>query len=201
MNVIADKSYTEKSNTYDDNIDNEILCTEYEDIIVFEDNSLTPTTVHIDTPNDIIIKDLLTNKKFDTIVGLLDEKNLDFVIGMLSDNPFANHTREVVREILMEALFSQNEVVVDGAGVCDSLFALLDMYKHNDNHIPDLSDHLLFTAAERVTPIRYPIKITKQTAMYKLLDTEHNELLKQSISNFPELPKYIQEYLRRQELR
>ena len=127
---------TPTGNKYYDNIDNKILCTEYEGTIVFEDNTLTPATVHTDTPNDIIIKDLLTTGKFDTIVGLLNEKNLDFVIGMLSDNTFADHTREVVCEIIMAALLSQNEVVVDGAGVCDSLFALLDMDKHDANHIP-----------------------------------------------------------------
>ena len=101
----------------------------------------------------------------------------------------------------MEAILSQNEVIVDGAGVCDSLFSLLDMDKHNDNHIPGPSDHLLFPAAERVVSIWYPIKFTKQTAMNKLLDAEQNELLKQGISNFPKLPKHIQEYLCRQQLK
>merc|ERR1712238_532084 len=123
---------------------------------------------------------------------------LDFVIGMLSDNPLDKHTREVVRGILMEALTPVNDVV-DGAGVCDSLFALLDMDKHDDTHIPGRSDHLLFTAAERVVPVRYPIKIAEPTAMDKLLDAEHNEFLKQGISNVLELPKHIQEYLRRQQ--
>ena len=72
---------------------------------------------------------------------------------MLSNIPCADHIIEVVCRILMEALLSQNEVVVDGAGVCDSLFSLLDMDKHNDNHIPGLSDHLLFPALERVVSI------------------------------------------------
>ena len=71
--------------------------------------------------------------------------------------------------------------------------------KADDNHIPSRSDHLLFTAAERVVPIRYRMKIPESTAMDKLLDAEHNELLKQGINNFPELPKRIQEYLRRQQ--
>ena len=35
--------------------------------------------------------------------------------------------------------------------------------------------------------------------MDKLLDAEHNEFLKQGISNVLELPKHIQEYLRRQQ--
>merc|ERR1712161_93950 len=73
--------------------------------------------------------------------------------------------------------------------------------KADDNHIPGQSDHLLFTAAERVVPIRYPIKITKPTTMDKLLEAEHNELLKQGISNFSDLPKQIQEYLRQQQLK
>merc|ERR1712238_95787 len=125
---------------------------------------------------------------------------LDFVISILSDNPLDKHTREVVRGILMEALTPMNDVV-DGAGVCDSLFALLDMDKHDDNHIPGRSDHLLFTEAERVVPVRYPIRITEPTAMDKLLDAEHNEFLKQGISKFPELPKHIQEYLRQQQVK
>ena len=37
--------------------------------------------------------------------------------------------------------------------------------------------------------------------MDKLRDAKQNELLKQGISNFPELPKRIQEYLRRQHLK
>ena len=52
-----------------------------------------------------------------------------------------------------------------------------------NEHILCPSNHLIFTAAERVVPIQYPIKIYKQTAMYKLLDAEHNVLLAQGISN------------------
>ena len=37
--------------------------------------------------------------------------------------------------------------------------------------------------------------------MDKLLDAEHNALLKQGISKFLELPKHIQEYLRRQQFK
>ena len=77
---------------------------------------------------------------------------------MLSEDPSDDDTREAVCGILMEALLSQDEVVVDGAGVCDSLFALLDMDKHDDTNIPGRSDHLLFTAAERVVPIGYHIR-------------------------------------------
>ena len=39
--------------------------------------------------------------------------------------------------------------------------------KTNDKHIPCPYDHLLFTAAERVVQIGYPIKISEQTAMEK----------------------------------
>ena len=187
----------EKSNNYYDNIDNEIFRNE-ESTIVFEDNSLAPTSIRTDKPNNIIIKDLFTVERFDMIVGLLNEDTLDFVFGIISDNPLDEHTREVVRGVLMEALLSMNDVV-DRAGVCDSLFALLDMDKHDDSYIPGQSDHLLFTKAERVVPVRYPIKIPEPTAMDKFLDAEHNEFLKQGISNVLELPQHIQEYLRRQQ--
>merc|ERR1712238_128812 len=63
---------------------------------------------------------------------------------------------------------------------------------------PGRSDHLLFTAAQRVVPNQYPTKIAEPTAMDKLHDAEHNELLKQGIT-FLELPKHIQQYLRRQQ--
>ena len=111
--IIEDKSNHDEftvSNKYYDSIDNEILQNE-ESTIVFEDNSLAPTIVHTDNPNNIIIKDLLTTKRFDIIVGLLNEDTLDSVISILSDNPLADHKREVVCGILMEALLSQNEVV------------------------------------------------------------------------------------------
>ena len=96
----------EKSNNYYDNIDTDILRTEYEDVIVFED-SLAPTTISTDNHNDIIIEVLLTTEKFDIIVCLLNEDTLDFVIGILLDNPLADHTREVICGILMEALSRQ----------------------------------------------------------------------------------------------
>ena len=195
---ITEEEEDEESTNYYDNIDNKIFRNE-ESTIVFEDNSLVPSTVHTDSPN-IIIDDLLTTKRLNTIVDLLKEDTLDFVIGILSDNPLDDHTREVVCGVLMEVLLSKNDVV-DGVGVCDSLFALLDMDKHDDNHIPGRSDHLLFTAAQRVVPIQYPIKITKPTAMNKLLDAEHNEFLKQGTSKFLELPKHIQEYLRQKQIK
>ena len=67
----------EKSNNCH-NIDNEIFQNE-ESTIVFEENSLAPTTaVRTDNPN-IIIEDLLTIERFDMIVGLLNEDTLDHV--------------------------------------------------------------------------------------------------------------------------
>ena len=81
-----------KSNNYYDSVDNGILQNE-ESTIIFEDNSIVPTTVRTDNPNNIIIEDLLTANRFDIIVGLLNEDTLDFVfdfgIGILSDNPVA----------------------------------------------------------------------------------------------------------------
>mmetsp|Transcript_35815 Transcript_35815/g.40262 ORF Transcript_35815/g.40262 Transcript_35815/m.40262 type:complete len:179 (+) Transcript_35815:2-538(+) len=79
------------------------------------------TTVCMDIPNNIIIDDLSTSKNFDTVIGLLNEETVNYVWGMLSENPSDDNTREAVRGILMEVLSSQDEVVVDGAGMCDSL--------------------------------------------------------------------------------
>jgi len=53
-------SPTPASNNYYDNIDNKILRNE-ESTIVFEDDSSATTTVCTDNPNDITIKDLLSN--------------------------------------------------------------------------------------------------------------------------------------------
>ena len=100
-----------------DDIDNKILQTEYEGTIVFEDYSSAPTTVHTANPSNIIINDLSTTEKFDTIVRLLNEDTLDFVCEMLSEDPCDEDTREVVYGIIMEALLSLDDVVVDGAGV------------------------------------------------------------------------------------
>ena len=69
VNVIADESYTEKRNNCYDNIDNKILRTEYEDIILFEDNSLALTTLCTDNPNDIIIENLLTTKNSKSLLA------------------------------------------------------------------------------------------------------------------------------------
>ena len=117
------------SNNYYDYIDNEILQTEYEGTIVFEDDYLAPTTICTDNPNNITIKDLLSNKNINTVVNLIDEDTLEYVYGMLLEDPRDEDTREFVCEIIMEALLSQDDVVVGGAGVCDSLFAILDSDK------------------------------------------------------------------------
>ena len=88
---------TPTSNNYYNNIDNEILQTEYEGTIGFEDDSSAPTTVRTDNPNNVI-EDLLSTKNINTIVDLIDETILEFVIGMLSENTFDDDTREVFVE-------------------------------------------------------------------------------------------------------
>ena len=96
---------TPTSNSYCDNIDNKTLKTEHEGTIVFEKNSLVPTTVPADNPNNII-KDLLSSKNINTVVNLIDKTTLEYVYGMLSEDPCDDDTREVVCGILMEALLS-----------------------------------------------------------------------------------------------
>ena len=134
---ITEEEEDKESNNYYDSIDNEIFRNE-ESTIVFEENSLAPATIRKDNPNNIIIEDLLTIVRFDMIVGLLNEDTVDFVIGSLSD--LLDDHREAFRGILIEALVSINDVV-DGAGVCDSLFALLDIDKDDDSHILGLIDY------------------------------------------------------------
>ena len=53
LNITKDKSYTEKSNNYYEDIDNEILQTECEDTIVFEDceDAEEPTTKNVTFTN------------------------------------------------------------------------------------------------------------------------------------------------------
>ena len=48
---------------------------------------------------------------------------------MLSENPYDDNTRETVCKILMEALSTHDDIFVDGAFVCDSLFVLFDIDK------------------------------------------------------------------------
>ena len=138
-NTTDEEEENKKSNNYYDNIDNEIFQNE-KNTIVFEENSLAPTTVRIDKPNNIIIKDLLTTKRFDMIFVLLNEDTLDFVIGSLSGNPLDDH-REVVHGILMDAFLPMADGV-DGAGVCDSLFALLNMDKHDQDYRADCNGQI-----------------------------------------------------------
>ena len=110
--------------------------TEYEGTIVFEDDSLALTTVRTTTiPNNTIIENLSTTVKVDTtdllltVVDHLDENTVEYVYVIISENPYDDNTRETVCEILMEALLAQDDIVVDGAVVCDSLFAILDSDK------------------------------------------------------------------------
>jgi len=121
------------SNNYYDNIDNEILRTEYEGTIVFEDNSLAPTTVRTDIPNNIIIEDLSNCKNFDTVIGLLKQW---ITFGECYQRILLMMIQERLFGILMEVLSSQDEVVDDGAGVCDSLFELFnDFNKHQQQQL------------------------------------------------------------------
>ena len=77
----------EKSNNYYDNIDNEILQTEYEGTIVFEDceddetRPLTTTAIDL-TPS---IADELA-QVIPTLAKLLDEDTVVYVIGMLLED-------------------------------------------------------------------------------------------------------------------
>ena len=56
----------------------------------------------------------------------LDDDTIGYVSGVLSEDPFDDDARSAVREFLVEAL---DDCGVDSVGVCDSLFALLDLNK------------------------------------------------------------------------
>ena len=135
VNIIKDDSYTEKCNNYYDNIDDEILQTEYEGTLVFEEDSLALTSVRTTNANDTIIRDVSTTvqvnttKLLHTVVDYLDEKTLEYIYGMLLEHPYDDDTRETAHQILMEALSAQDDITVDRLVVCESLFALLDMDK------------------------------------------------------------------------
>ena len=77
-NTTEEEEEDEKSNNYYDYIDNKIFQNE-ESPIVFEESFLAPATIRTDNPNNIIIEDLLTIKRFDSIVGILKEDTLDFL--------------------------------------------------------------------------------------------------------------------------
>ncbi len=57
----------------------------------------------------------------------LDEDTLAYVSGVLSEDPFDEDARSAVRELLVDALSQEDLDDVDAVGVCDSLFALLDL--------------------------------------------------------------------------
>ena len=152
----------ENSNNYYDNIDNKILRTEYEGTIVFEDDSLALTTVSTTTkPNDTIIKDLSTTVKVDTtellltVIDRLKENTLEYIYGMLSKNPYDDNTRETVCEILMEALSAQDDIFVDGAVVCNSLFVLFDINKQQQQRDTTSANNLSIVISTN-TKIRPP---------------------------------------------
>ena len=60
------------------------------------------------------------------VAKLLDEYTFDYIYGTLSEYLYDDDTRGFVCGILIETLLSQNDGIVDRADVCDSLFALLD---------------------------------------------------------------------------
>ena len=64
-----------------------------------------------------------------TVVNLIDDNTLEYIYGMLSEDPCNDDTKEFVHGILMEVLLSQDDVVVDGVGVCDSFCVILDSDK------------------------------------------------------------------------
>ena len=143
---------TTTSNNYYDNIDNEILRTEYEGTIVFDDSPAL-TTVCTDIPNDSIINELSITEKVDTIAGLLNEGTLEFVYGMLLEIPYDDYIREITCERIMEALSSQDEVAVDGAEFCADLCAFLDIDKQKQQQID--------TTTANILPIATPPRNTK----------------------------------------
>ena len=64
------------------------------------------------------------------VAKLFNKDTVEFVNGMLLEDPDDNGTKEFVCEILVEALLSQLDFGgVDGAALCDRLFALLDFNK------------------------------------------------------------------------
>ena len=48
---------------------------------------------------------------------------------------------------------------------------------------------MTWVVVKRVVLMNYPIQVYKHTIIYKLIDAEHNKLLKQGISIFSDLPK------------
>ena len=60
-------------------------------------------------------------------IQCLDEDTVEYVSGMLSEDPFDEDARSAVRELLVDALSQEDNGDLDVVGVCDSLFALLDL--------------------------------------------------------------------------
>ena len=155
----------EKNNNYYDNIDHKILQIEYKGTIVFEEDPLALTTVRTTNVNDTIIKDVSTIVKVDTtkllhtVVDYFDEKTLEYIYGILLEYPYDDDTKETVCEILMEALSAQDDIVIDGSVVCDSLFASLDMDKQQQQRDTTSANNLPIAISTN-TKIRPPTTST-----------------------------------------
>lgn len=104
-------------------------------------------------------------------VDLLDEDTIAYVSGMLSADPFDDDTRDAVREILVEALSSQDDVVVDGVGVCDSLFALLDINKQQQSDDTNTNNNETYNSSNMNTNNNNLRKLS-QTVTMKEQDVE-----------------------------
>ena len=91
------------------------------DILKITNSQPIPTTTAKDRQT--------VNKTLFTVVNLLDENTVEYFYGMLLENLFGDNTKEAVCGILMETLSSQDDIVVDGVGICDRLFELVDIDK------------------------------------------------------------------------
>ena len=88
---------------------------------------------------------------------------MEFVNGMLLEDPDDNGTKEFVCEILVEALLSQLDFGgVDGAALCDRLFALLDFNKQQQQQLDTTTANTLPIAISPTNTIR-PRPKTKKT--------------------------------------
>lgn len=104
------------------------MCAKAIEIITgFRNESLPQMT---DDSNDDLVSGALSS--IEVIQGL-DEDTIAYVASVLSEDPFDDDARSAVRELLVDALSQEDREDVDGVNVCDSLFALLDLNKEDNN--------------------------------------------------------------------